>query len=45
VRVTFAVPGTFVIRVLAHDGGADSFQDVTVTVTSATAKPSAAAVR
>jgi hypothetical protein len=32
VRVTFAEPGTFVIRVLAHDGGADSFQDVTVTV-------------
>jgi hypothetical protein len=35
VRVRFAVPGTFVIRVLAHDGGAEAYQDVTVTVTAA----------
>jgi hypothetical protein len=35
VRVTFSVPGTFVIRALANDGGADSFEDVTVTVSPA----------
>lgn len=32
VRVTFAQPGTFVVRVLAHDGGLGATQDVTVTV-------------
>jgi hypothetical protein len=32
VRVTFRAPGTFVLRALAHDGGADHYQDVTVTV-------------
>jgi hypothetical protein len=31
-RVTFRAPGTFVIRALAHDGGADHYQDVTVMV-------------
>lgn len=35
VRVRFATPGTFVIRVLAHDGGAEAYQDVTVTVNAA----------
>jgi hypothetical protein len=38
VRVRFATPGTYVIRVLAFDGGAESYQDVTVTVTPAAAK-------
>lgn len=33
VRVTFSTPGTFVIRALAFDGGAETYQDVTVTVT------------
>ncbi len=33
VTVTFKAPGTYVIRVLAHDGGLSSTQDVTVTVT------------
>jgi hypothetical protein len=32
VTATFAEPGTFVIRVLAHDGGFGTGQDVTVTV-------------
>ena len=32
VRVTFRQPGTFVLRVLAHDGGAASSRDVTVVV-------------
>jgi hypothetical protein len=32
VRVTFAAPGTFVLRVMAHDGGFDDTHDVTVTV-------------
>ena len=32
VRVTFAEPGTYVLRVLAHDGGFGTAQDVTVTV-------------
>lgn len=36
VRVRFSQPGTFVIRVLAFDGGAESYQDVTVTVTPTT---------
>lgn len=33
VRVTFRNPGTYVIRVMAHDGGLQHVQDVTVTVT------------
>jgi hypothetical protein len=33
VRATFSEPGTFVLRVMAHDGGLASTQDVTVTVT------------
>jgi hypothetical protein len=33
VRATFAEPGTYVIRALAHDGGLYSTQDLTVTVT------------
>jgi hypothetical protein len=33
VKVTFRAPGTYVVRVQAHDGGLDSAQDVTVTVT------------
>jgi hypothetical protein len=32
VTVTFREPGTFVVRVLAHDGGFDTAGDVTVTV-------------
>ena len=32
VTATFNAPGTFVLRVLAHDGGLSSAQDVTVTV-------------
>ena len=32
-RATFAEPGTYVIRALAHDGGLYSTQDLTVTVT------------
>ena len=35
VTVTFRTPGTFVVRVMAHDGGLNVTQDVTVTVTSA----------
>lgn len=35
VRVTFAEPGTYVVRVLAHDGGNDSARDVTVSVQAA----------
>ena len=35
VRVTFAEPGTYVVRVLAHDGGAGTAKDVTVTVQAA----------
>jgi hypothetical protein len=35
VRVRFSTPGTFVIRVLAHDGGAEAYQDVTVVVAPA----------
>jgi len=30
---TFTVPGTYVIRALAHDGGLFSYEDITVTVT------------
>lgn len=33
VKVTFSEGGTYVLRVQAHDGGLDSTQDVTVTVT------------
>jgi hypothetical protein len=36
VTVTFRTPGTFTIRVMAHDGGLNVTQDVTVTVTGAT---------
>ena len=32
VNVTFAEPGTYVVRVLAHDGGLETARDVTVTV-------------
>jgi hypothetical protein len=32
-RATFAEPGTYIIRALAHDGGLFSSQDVTVVVT------------
>ena len=32
-RATFAEPGTYAIRALAHDGGLFSSQDITVTVT------------
>ena len=38
VKVTFSEPGTYVVRVLAHDGGLDTAKDVTVTV-----KPSSSA--
>src|SRR5881628_160750 len=36
VTVTLRTPGTFTIRVMAHDGGLNVTQDVTVTVTGAT---------
>jgi hypothetical protein len=36
VRATFREPGTYVVRVLAHDGGFDTARDVTVTVRPAT---------
>ena len=36
VKVTFSSPGTFVVRVMAHDGGLQSTEDVTVTVNPAT---------
>ena len=32
VKVTFGAPGTFVVRLMAHDGGLDTTKDVTVTV-------------
>ena len=32
VAVTFTTPGTFVLRVMAHDGGLQSTRDLTVTV-------------
>ncbi|MEE2636232.1 MAG: hypothetical protein VYE68_03260 [Acidobacteriota bacterium] len=32
-RVTFSQPGDYVLRALAHDGGLQDYQDVTVTVT------------
>ena len=31
--VTFGRPGEYVLRALAHDGGLQTYQDVTVTVT------------
>jgi hypothetical protein len=34
VKVTFATPGTYVVRVMAHDGGLMSTEDITVTVSS-----------
>lgn len=37
VRATFGETGTYVVRVLAHDGGFDTAQDVTVTVRPAPA--------
>jgi hypothetical protein len=33
VSITFAKPGTYVVRVMAHDGGLSSTRDVTVNVT------------
>jgi hypothetical protein len=33
VKVTFSAPGTFVVRLLAHDGGLQTTRDVTVIVT------------
>jgi len=32
VKVTFSAPGTYTVRVLAHDGGLDAAKDVIVTV-------------
>jgi hypothetical protein len=32
VKATFGAPGTYVLRVMAHDGGLNHTQDVTVTV-------------
>jgi hypothetical protein len=32
-KATFSSPGTYVLRVVAHDGWADAVQDITVTVT------------
>ena len=40
VRVTFESPGTYVIRLLAHDGGFQTYEDVTVNVLG---KPTASA--
>jgi hypothetical protein len=39
VKVTFRIPGTFVIRVMAHDGGLNTTQDVIVNVTPASGSP------
>lgn len=41
VKVTFGEPGTYVVRVLAHDGGYETAQDVTVTVQPATGRAAA----
>jgi hypothetical protein len=41
VTVTFRSPGTYVIRVMAHDGGLQNTQDVTVTVNPARRSASA----
>ena len=35
VTATFGAPGTYVLRVMAHDGGSSSTEDVTVEVTAA----------
>ena len=43
VKVTFHSPGTYVIRLLAHDGGLQTAEDVTVTVAGSTS--TSAAVR
>lgn len=43
VRVTFRAPGTFVLRVMAHDGGADTTRDVVVVVSSTTANSASSA--
>jgi hypothetical protein len=32
VKLTFAEPGTYVVRILGHDGGFETARDVTVTV-------------
>lgn len=37
VKATFSEPGTYVVRVLGHDGGYETAQDVTVTVTGRSA--------
>ena len=37
-RATFSAPGTYVHRVIAHDGWADATKDVTVTVVPATSQ-------
>jgi hypothetical protein len=37
VKATFGEPGTYVVRVLAHDGGFETPKDVTVVIQSATA--------
>ena len=31
-RATFSVPGTYVLRALAHDGGLLDYDDVTINV-------------
>ena len=41
VKVTFGEPGTYVVRVLAHDGGYETAQDVTVTVQPAAGRAAA----
>jgi hypothetical protein len=41
VKVTFGAPGTYVVRVLAHDGGLQDTKDLTVTVNA----PATASVR
>jgi hypothetical protein len=45
VKVIFGTPGSYVVRVLAHDGGLDTAVDVTVTVTGASSSSSAVSVR
>lgn len=35
VKVTFSAPGTYVVRLLAHDGGLDTAADITVNVVGA----------
>jgi hypothetical protein len=41
VKLTFTEPGTYVVRVLAHDGGYETAQDVTVTVQPAAGRAAA----